>query len=92
MIRFNYFDEFGAFSRNEEGYYTVDFERFDLAMNSLSELILRLQGDGNYDGVDKLVKEKGIIGEQLQEDLDRLSALGIPVDIVFKQGGEVLGL
>ncbi len=92
MIRFNYFDEFGAFSRDEEGFYTVDFERFDLAMNSLSELILRLQGDGNYDGVDELVKEKGVIGEQLQEDLDRLSALGIPVDIVFKQGGEVLGL
>lgn len=92
MIRFNYFDEFGAFSRDEEGFYTVDFERFDLAMNSLSELILRLQGDGNYDGVDMLVKEKGLIGERLQEDLDKLSALGIPVDIVFKQGGEVLGL
>jgi hypothetical protein len=36
--------------------------------------------------------EMGVIGPQLQSDLDRLSAAGIPVDIVFEQGVNVLGL
>ena len=30
--------------------------------------------------------------EQLQADLDRLAAASIPVDIVYNQGKEVLGL
>ena len=56
------------------------------------ELILTLQGDGNYDGVAALVAEKGIIGTQLQADLDRLTEANIPVDVVFEQGVVVLGL
>lgn len=93
MIRFNYFKENNAFSYNtENGTYKVNFDEFQNAMNSLSGLILKLQGDGDYDGVDALFKEKGIVGEELQKDLDRVGAAGIPRDIVFKQGTEVLGL
>jgi hypothetical protein len=93
MIRFNYFKENGAFKRDEKsGKYLVDFDKMETAMNSLSSLILKLQGDGDYDGVDKLVKEKGIVGEELQKDLDRLQKLNIPVDLIFKQGKSVLGL
>lgn len=93
MIRFNYFKENNAFSYNpENGTYKVNFEEFQSAMNSLSGLILKLQGDGDYEGVDALFKEKGIVGEELQKDLDRVGAAGIPRDIVFKQGVEVLGL
>src|SRR5690606_15370444 len=40
----------------------------------------------------KLVEEKGRIPAQLQSDLDRLGEAGIPVDVVFEQGTEVLGL
>lgn len=91
MIRFNFFDEMNAFSRNPEtGTYTVNFENFQNAMDALSELILTLQGDGDYNGVTNLVEEKGLIKAQLQQDLDRLGELGIPVDIVFDQGISVL--
>lgn len=93
MIRFNYFKEQNAFSYNpENGTYKVNFEEFQMAMNSLSGLILKLQGDGDYAGVDALFKEKGIVGTELQKDLDRVGEAGIPRDIVFKQGVEVLGL
>jgi hypothetical protein len=34
----------------------------------------------------------GQVGPQLQADLDRLAEQSIPVDIVFEQGAEVLGL
>jgi hypothetical protein len=92
MIRFNYFKEKGAFERSANGKYKVNFDKMEVAMTSLSTLILTLQGDGDYEGVDKLVKEKGIVGAELQADLDKLKDKNIPVDIVFEQGKEVLGL
>jgi len=92
MIRFNFFKEKGAFSRNEDGTYMVNYDNMIVAMKDLSNLILTLQGNGDYDGVAKLVAEKGVISEELQTDLDRLSSANIPVDVVFEQGVEVLGL
>lgn len=90
MIRFNFFKEKGAFVRSADGRYKVDFAKMETAMNELSAIILKLQGDGDYDGTAKLVTDKGGISEELQKDLDRLSEKKIKVDLVFKQGKEVL--
>jgi hypothetical protein len=93
MIRFSFFKEMGAFERNPEtNTYTVNFELMEQAINALSAKILMLQGDGDYDGVAELVKEMAVIRPELQADLDRLGAKGIPVDIIFNQGVDVLGL
>ena len=92
MIRFNFFEEYQAFSRNEDGLYQVDMLKMAEAIDALSNKILTLQGDGDYEGVAKLVADKGIIKAQLQQDLDKLTAADIPVDIHFKQGIKVLGL
>ena len=91
MVRFNYFQEHGAFSRDEAtGKYRVDFDAMREAVAGLSELILTLQGYGDYDGVAQLMDEKGIVPPELQADLDRLDSAGIPRDIVFEQGASVL--
>jgi hypothetical protein len=93
MVRFNFFKEQGAFVRDPEtGTYRVDAERMTQAMTELSGLLLTLQGDGDYDGASELTASKGVIGEQLQADLDRLTRAGIPVDITFRQGLAQLGL
>ncbi|PHR69639.1 MAG: Zn-dependent hydrolase [Lutibacter sp.] len=92
MIRFNFFKEKGAFTRSEDGTFKVNFDKMETAMKDLSSLILKLQGDGDYDGVAKLVAEKGVISKELQADLDRLGAANIPVDVVFEQGVKALGL
>jgi hypothetical protein len=92
MIRFNFFKEKGAFTRNDDGTYKVNFDKMQVAMEELSNLILTLQGNGDYDGVAKLVAEKGIISDELQADLNRLSEANIPVDVVFEQGVKELGL
>lgn len=92
MIRFNFFQEKGAFVRGADGRYKVDFEKMANAMNELSALILKLQGDGDYEGTARLVQEKGSISPELQKDLDRLTDKKIPVDLTFKQGKTVLGL
>jgi hypothetical protein len=93
MIRFNYFLEKGAFTRDEEsGTYTIHMDKMQEAINSLSKKILMLQGDGNKEEVAQLIEKYGSVGEQLQSDLDRLSDQDIPVDIVFEQGLAELGL
>ncbi len=92
MIRFNFFQEYKAFSRNEDGLYLVDMLKMTEAIDALSNKILTLQGDGDYAGVAELVADKGVIKAQLQQDLDKLTAANIPVDIDFKQGIKVLGL
>jgi uncharacterized lipoprotein NlpE involved in copper resistance len=92
MIRFNYFADEGAFKRNEKGQYAIDMDKMRAAMNSLSEKILTLQGDGDYNGVAELVATLGVVSPQLKADLDKLADAGIPVDVTFKQGKEVLGL
>jgi len=74
------------------GVYSVNFEKFRNAMSSLTERILTLQGDGDYEGVTKLFEEMGNVGPELQAALDRVNDAGIPRDIVFKQGTEILGL
>jgi len=92
MIRFNFFKDQGVFNRSAEGKYTIDFEKMTDAMNALSAKILQLQGDGDYVGVAQLVESETKIKADLQSDLDRLAEKGIPVDVVFEQGVEVLGL
>lgn len=92
MIRFNFFKEEGAFSKNTDGLYQVNMEKMGAAMKKLSNLILTLQGDGDYQKVDQLIATHGDIKAELQKDLDKLSKANIPVDVTFKQGKQVLGL
>lgn len=93
MLRFNFFKEAGAFQRDAAtGHYRVDAERMHQAIKDLSALILTLQGDGDLEGVQRLMAGQGNIGPELQADLDRLKKADIPVDVVFEQGLEALGL
>ncbi|GGF09208.1 dipeptidyl-peptidase 3 family protein [Pseudoalteromonas gelatinilytica] len=92
MIRFNFFAEEGAFSKNADGLYSVNMEKMSQAMEKLSRLILTIQGDGDYQKVDQLIATHGDIKAELAKDLEKLSQANIPVDVTFKQGKEVLGL
>ncbi|CAM3295956.1 dipeptidyl-peptidase 3 family protein [Empedobacter stercoris] len=92
MIAFNYFAENGAFVKTERGRYKVNVVKMEQAMNGLSELILTLQGNGDYNGVKKLYADKGTIHSDLQQDLDVLKTKNIPVDVIFEQGPNMLGL
>ncbi len=93
MIRFNYFSAAGAFSRDPKtGTYRVNVAKFEQAVKDLSHDLLVLQGDGDYDKVAAFVAKMGKVEPQLQDDLNRLDAINIPVDIVYLQGRETLGL
>lgn len=93
LIRFNFYLEKGAISFNEEeNTWKVNFEKIDDASQALSRKILILQGDGDYAGVEAFIEKYGKIGPKLKKSLEIIKEANIPVDIVFEQGKEVLGL
>ncbi len=91
--QFSYFEEHGAFNRDStSGRYAVDIPKMGVAVDSLAARILRFQGDGDYAGVKRFMDERTRLSPGLERDLARLRTKGIPVDIVFEQGVDVLGL
>lgn len=93
MMQFNHLMESGAITRDEtSGYYTVDFEKMKKDIEVIAGEYITIEGDGNYNKATSLIQEKGIVTPILQKDLDRIAGAGIPKDIFFKQGTEVLGL
>ncbi len=92
MMTFSFFLDEGAFTRNDDGTYAINLDRMMEASKKLTGLILKAQGDGNYDMVKNWVSTEGVIKDQLKADLERISAKGIPVDIYFEMGPHMLGL
>ena len=90
MLTFNYFQKEGAFVRNEQGKYAIDFEKMKAAVEKLAGDILQHQGDGDYEAVKAWMGEMSVIKPQLQADLDRVNAAHIPTDIYFNMGPQVL--
>ena len=86
--------ERGAFTRDSAtGRYRVDFPQDARRRWTRSAAqILELQGDGDYAGVRAFMAARSTIAPELQADLERLGGKGIPVDVVFEQGPDVLGL
>lgn len=90
MMCFNYMEKAGAFTRDDKGQYVIDFEKAKEAMNGWAALILKTQGDGDVEFATKYRAENGNITPALQADLDKINNAGIPRDIRFIQGVDVL--
>ncbi len=84
MMCFNFFADNGT--------YMVNFEKIKEAMNNWAAIVLKFEGDGDYDGASAYLTTNGNIREALQSDLERLKTASIPLDIVYEQGTSVLGL
>ena len=93
MMEFYYLKEKGAFTKNEEtGKYMVNFDKMKEAVAQMVNDIIVIQGNGDFEAAKNWVDTKSSIDADLQKDLDKIAGAGIPKDIVFKQGVEVLGL
>ena len=90
MIEFNYMQQEGAFTRNEQGQYAIDFEKMKAAVEMLAGDILINQGNGDYEATKAWMEERMLIKPELQADLDRVNKAGIPTDIYYNMGPQVL--
>ncbi len=92
-VRFNFFVEKGVIQFDRAcNCYRIDFTTFEDAVRELSQRILLIQGDGNAEAAGQLIQQYGKIPPQLHTQLQQLSERGIPVDLIFDQGADILGL
>ena len=83
MMCYNYMEEHGAFTRNAEGKYVIDFKKAEKAIDSWSELIIRTQATGDFEFAQAYSKEHAAITPELEADIKKVNEAGIPRDIVF---------
>lgn len=93
MMQFAQFLESGAMTYDEaKGFYTINFDQMRKDIESIAGDYITIEGNGDYVTASQMIAEKGVILPSLQKDLDKIAGAGIPKDIVFKQGTQVLGL
>jgi hypothetical protein len=92
MIIFNTLFSKGAVSRQKNGKYLVNVPEMKKIISNLAAELLTLQGDGNKAGVSNMLSTRAVISETLKADLVSIEKAGIPVDLIFEQGVNVLGL
>ena len=83
MMCFNFMEDHGAFTRNADGKYVIDFEKASAAIDAWSALILKTQATGDFEFAQKYAAENASIRPALAAEVDLVNNAGIPRDIVF---------
>lgn len=79
-LQFNLLSDAGAILRNAAtGTYRVDLEKVKPAVTRIAREVLSLEAEGNYAKAKEMLDTYGIIRPEMQQALDRLTA--VPVDI-----------
>lgn len=90
MIRFNYFKEQKAFKYDSKtNTYKINDYMMKKAIESLSKIVLEIQGNGDYEMASEIIRNKGYIHNELLNDLYRIQRAKIPKDVVYDQGDQV---
>lgn len=92
MMCFNFFEDQGAFTRNKDGKFVIDFSKAKKAMENWAALIIKVEGEGDLEFAKQYNDKNGIIRPALKKDLDKINGAKIPKDIVYEQGKKILGL
>ena len=83
MMCYNFMEDFGAFTRDADGKYVIDFEKSAAAIDAWASLILETQATGNFEFAQKYSAENASIRESLSADIAKVNGAGIPRDIIF---------
>ena len=83
MMCYNFMEDKGAFTRDADGRYVIDFDKAAAAIDAWASLILETQATGNFEFAQKYSSENASIRESLAADIEKVNGAGIPRDIVF---------
>ncbi|XP_031744744.1 nudix hydrolase 3 isoform X3 [Cucumis sativus] len=91
-LLFNWLYEKKAFIFNADETFSVDFDKVEDAVESLSREILTIQAKGDKESANLLLQKYGVMSEPLKVALQNLERIQVPVDIApeFPIAKEVL--
>ncbi|MBX3101609.1 MAG: Zn-dependent hydrolase [Bacteroidetes bacterium] len=92
LLALNHFLTQGALVQLPNGRYHIVLDKMPSAVESLAARILQVQGDGDYAGATQWLATDGQLPDAYREAQQKLADRNIPIDIVFEQGMDVLGL
>ena len=85
ILRLNFFKETGAYSRDKQtGAYRVHADKMPETIEKLTGILLRLQGDGNYDEAAAFIDRYSQPDEELKLDMERMDSAGLPQGIMLE--------
>jgi len=84
MMCYNFMKDNGAFVRNRDGLYHIDYEKALEAIDAWADLILTTQATGNYMFAKEYSSNHANVSEALSADIAHVNDLGIPRDITFE--------
>ncbi|KAJ0859112.1 putative Peptidase family M49 [Helianthus annuus] len=80
-LQFNWLFEKGGFVLHPDQTFSVDFDKIEGAVESLSREILTIQAKGDKDAAQKLLETYGAMTQPLNIALEKLAKVQVPVDI-----------
>ncbi|KAM0070419.1 putative isopentenyl-diphosphate Delta-isomerase [Helianthus debilis subsp. tardiflorus] len=80
-LQFNWLFEKGGFVLHPDQTFSVDFDKIEGAVESLSREILTIQAKGDKDAAQKLLETYGTMTQPLNIALENLAKVQVPVDI-----------
>ncbi|XP_038898540.1 nudix hydrolase 3 isoform X2 [Benincasa hispida] len=92
-LQFNWLYEKEAFVLNPDETFSVNFDKVEDAVESLSREILTIQARGDKESAKLLLQKYGVMSEPLNLALHNLERIQVPVDIApeFPIAKEILG-
>ncbi|XP_004135882.2 nudix hydrolase 3 [Cucumis sativus] len=92
-LQFNWLYEKEAFILNPDETFSVNFDKVEDAVESLSREILTIQARGDKESAKLLLQKYGVMSEPLKLALNNLERIQVPVDIApeFPVAKEILG-
>ncbi len=83
IMMYNYLSKNGAFHRNENGKYSINFDKATQAIRDFAGLILKVQATGDYEYASAFEKEYSTLSPAFKADQMNLHLEHIPVDLTF---------
>ena len=83
MMCYNFLKENGAFVRNKDGQYHIDYEQALKAIEGWAALILKTQATGDFEFAKAYSAKNAYVPEALSADIANVNAHNIPRDIRF---------
>nr|XP_043612989.1 nudix hydrolase 3-like [Erigeron canadensis] len=80
-LQFNWLFDKGAFVLHPDDTFSVDFEKIEDAVESLSRVILTTQAKGDKDAAQELLAKYCVMTKPLKIALEKLEKVQVPVDI-----------
>lgn len=84
MMCYNFLKNNGAFERNKQGLYHVNYEKVPQVVADWANLIITTQATGNYMFAKEYESNHAVISEALSADIANVNRGGVPVDIRFE--------